>query len=212
MRLIVADDHSVVRAGIRAVLEEPSGWQVVAEAEDGKQAAAKAAELRPDVAILDVMMPTMNGIEAARRIAKTSPETRVLLMTAFHSEELVNEAVAAGALGCISKSDTGSELVAAVRAAHRGEFHNCQPPVRIRNSSLGRAVLPNGNGYNTLTPRQREVLQLIAEGKSSKELAADLGIAEKTAETHRAAVMAKIDCHSIAELVRYAIRNHIIHA
>jgi DNA-binding NarL/FixJ family response regulator len=208
VRILVADDHHVVRTGLRALLESKSGWQVCAEAANGLEAVEKARELTPDVAVLDIGMPLLNGVEATRQIRKLSPKTAILILTMHDSDLLVQEVLAAGALGYILKDDADRNLIAAVDALRR---HKPFLSSRVSEAALS-AGAPEGErpSRNRLTPRQREILQLLAEGKSNKEVAAALGISVKTAETHRANIMLKLNFHSITELVRYAVRNKII--
>jgi DNA-binding NarL/FixJ family response regulator len=211
LRILVADDHQVVRTGLRALLETNSGWQVCAEAANGREAVEKAQELTPDVAVLDIGMPLLNGVEATRQIRKLSPKTEVLILTMHDSEVLIQEVLEAGARGYILKDDADRNLIDAVGALSRHE-----PYLSFRVSKVfSNAPLSPGDDYSTsdrrrLTPREREILQLLAEGKSNKEIAGFLGISVKTAETHRANIMLKLDFHSITELVRYAVRNKII--
>jgi DNA-binding NarL/FixJ family response regulator len=209
LRILVADDHHVVRTGLRALLETKSGWQVCAEAANGREAVEKAEELTPDVAVLDIGMPLLNGVEATRQIRKLSPKTEVLILTMHDSEVLIQEVLEAGARGYILKDDADRNLIDAVGALSRHE-----PYLSSRVSKVfSKAVLSPGDDYSDrrrLTPREREILQLLAEGKSNKEIASFLGISVKTAETHRANIMLKLDFHSITELVRYAVRNKII--
>jgi DNA-binding NarL/FixJ family response regulator len=213
VRILVADDHHVVRTGLRALLESQAGWQVCAEAENGREAVEKAKEHKPDVAVLDIGMPLLNGVEATRQIRKFSPETEVLILTMHDSELLIQEVFEAGAHGYILKDDADRNLLAAVEALRRHE-----PYLSSRVSeAVSKAGLPPGSppavnrtSRSRLTPREREVLQLLAEGKGNKEVASFLGISVKTAETHRANIMLKLDFHSITELVRYAVRNKII--
>ncbi|MFI5059753.1 MAG: response regulator [Candidatus Acidiferrales bacterium] len=213
VRILVADDHHVVRAGLRALIESHPGWQVCAEAANGREAVEKAGQFKPDVAVLDIGMPLLNGVEATRQIRKLSPHTEILILTMHDSELLVQEVLGAGATGFILKDDADRNLIAAVDALRRHE-----PYLSSRVSdAASKAVLPLGDGPETnrssrsrLTPREREILQLLAEGKSNKEVAGFLGISVKTAETHRANIMLKLDFHSITELVRYAVRNNII--
>jgi DNA-binding NarL/FixJ family response regulator len=213
VRILVADDHHVVRAGLRALIESHSGWQVCAEAANGREAVEKAGQFKPDVAVLDIGMPLLNGVEATRQIRKRSPQTEILILTMHDSELLIQEVLEAGAHGYILKDDADRNLIAAVDALRRHE-----PYLSSRVSeaaSKGFPVLGNGpetdrSSRSRLTPREREILQLLAEGKSNKEVAGFLGISVKTAETHRANIMLKLDFHSITELVRYAVRNKII--
>lgn len=213
VRILVADDHHVVRTGLRALIESHPGWQVCAEAANGREAVEKAGQLKPDVAVLDIGMPLLNGVEATRQICKLSPQTEILILTMHDSELLIQEVLEAGAHGYILKDDADRNLIAAVDALRRHE-----PYLSWRVSqAASKAALPAGDGPTTerssrsrLTPREREILQLLAEGKSNKEVAGFLRISVKTAETHRANIMLKMDFHSITELVHYAIRNKII--
>ena len=213
VRILIADDHHVVRTGLRALLESKAGWQVCAEATNGREAVEQAGQLKPDVAVLDIGMPLLNGVEATRQIRKLSPQTEVLILTMYDSELLVQEVLEAGAHGYILKDDADRNLLAAVDALRR---HKPFLSPRV-SDAVSKAVQPSGQGFtrprssrSRLTPREREILQLLAEGKSNKEVAAGLGISVKTAETHRANIMLKLDFHSITELVRYAVRNNII--
>ena len=211
VRILVADDHQVVRTGLRALLESKTGWQVCAEAANGREAVEKASQLKPDVAVLDIGMPLLNGVEATRQIRKLSPKTEVLILTMHDSELLVQEVLGAGAHGYILKDDADRNLVAAVDALRR---HKPYLSSRVSDAASSKAMV-SGDGATSsqrsrLTPREREILQLLAEGKSNKEVAGYLGISVKTAETHRANIMLKMDFHSITELVRYAVRNKII--
>jgi DNA-binding NarL/FixJ family response regulator len=213
VRILVADDHQVVRTGLRALLESKSGWQVCAEAANGREAVEKAAQLKPDVAVLDIGMPLLNGVEATRQIRKLSPKTEVLILTMHDSELLVQEVLGAGAHGYILKDDADRNLVAAVDALRRHQpYLSSRVSEAASNApgSSGGGAFLSQSSRGRLTPREREILQLLAEGKSNKEVAGYLGISVKTAETHRANIMLKLDFHSITELVRYAVRNKII--
>jgi DNA-binding NarL/FixJ family response regulator len=217
LRLLVADDHDVVRKGVRALLEEQPGWEVAAEAADGRDAVEKAKLVQPDVTILDLSMPELNGLEAAREILKTV-QTKVLILTMYDSDPLIRQTLEAGARGYLLKSDAGRDLVSAVDALRRNKtFFTPKVAQMVLEGYLGRPTKENEedsarkNGLR-LTARQKQILQLLAEGKSSKEVAVALNISVKTAETHRANIMRRLDCHSVTELVRYAIRNHIIEA
>ena len=210
IQILVADDHEVVRQGIRAVLEGHAGWNICGEAVTGREAIEQAKNLRPDVVILDFAMPELNGLEAARQIHRAVPTVKILALTVHEVDQLAEEFIEAGAHGYVLKADTGRTLVDAVNTILNGgvyftsglrgpdddwnRTHAAQPPIK------------------TLTKREREVLQLLAEGKSNKEIGTVLGISTKTAETHRTRLMAKLGVHSIAELVRYAIRNQIVEA
>ena len=213
VRILVADDHHVVRTGLRALLESKKGWEVCAEAANGREAVEKAGKLKPDVAVLDIGMPLLNGVEATRQIRKVSPKTEILILTMHDSELLVQEVLGAGAHGYILKDDADRNLIAAVEAL-RSHKPYLSPRV---SEAASKTATPAGDGSansrhsrNRVTPREREVLQLLAEGKSNKEVADILQISVKTAETHRANIMLKLDFHSVTELVRYAVRNKII--
>jgi len=208
LSILVADDHPVVRHGLRALLEANAGWKIVAEASNGREAVAKVRELRPDLAILDISMPLLNGLDAAREIATHTPKTRVLILSMHDAEELIRRAVESGAQGFVRKSEAESELVAAVRAVLND---NLFFPA-VAGTALGaRAGHPTAS-LSRLTAREREILQLIAEGNSNKEVAAALGVSPRTIENHRASIMHKLRLKSLSELVRYAVRNKIIAA
>jgi len=213
VRILIADDHHVVRTGLRALLESKAGWQVCAEATNGREAVEQAGQLKPDVAVLDIGMPLLNGVEATRQIRKLAPHTEILILTMHDSELLVQEVLEAGAHGYILKDDADRNLIAAVDALRR---HKPFLSARV-SDAVSKAVQPSGEGFtpqrvsrSRLTPREREIVQLLAEGKSNKEVAVVLGISVKTAETHRANIMLKLNFHSITELVRYALRNKMI--
>ena len=213
LELLVADDHDIVRRGLRDLLEKQPGWKVVAEATNGREAVEKTKELKPDVSILDISMPSLNGLEAARQIVASGSPTKVLILTMHHSDPLIQQMLKAGVRGYVLKSDAASELVHAVEAVQRNKtfFTSNVPRVFLDE----RKKPPKNNGQDhalRLTPRQREIVQLLAEGKNSREIAATLGTTFKTVETHRANIMRRLECHSVTELVRYAIRNDIIEA
>jgi len=216
-RILLADDHEVVRAGLRALLEEQSGWEVVAEAVDGRDAVEKASKLRPDAVVIDIAMPSLNGLEAVRQIVKAVPNAKVLVLTMYDSDPLIQQVLQAGARGYLLKSDAGRDLVSAIEALRRNKtFFTPKVSQMVLEGYLDKNPKDKEQESEAeslrLTSRQREIVQLLAEGKSSKEVAAVLGLSVKTAETHRANIMRKLDCHSVTELVRYAIRNHIIAA
>jgi DNA-binding NarL/FixJ family response regulator len=208
VRILVADDHAVVRSGVRAMLESQPGWTVCGEAKTGREAVAMAIELKPDITILDIAMPELNGLEAARQI-RNAGVGPVLIMTVHDVDEVVYDAFAAGASGYVLKTDAGYRLVDAVRAVlGGGKFVS-----HVDHAALEARSHPHGapeHRASSLTSREREVLQLLAEGRTNKEVAVALGIATKTAETHRARVMSKLRIHTMADLVRYAIRNRIV--
>ena len=212
LRILIADDHSVVRTGLRTLLESRSGWEVCAEACDGRDAVEKATKLKPDVAVLDIGMPLLNGIEATRRIRTSSPGTEILILTMHESDDLVQQVVDAGARGYILKDDADRILLAAVEALR---LHKPYFSTRVASHLDSGDPVPLSSDStrpprSRLTSREREILQLLAEGKSNKEVASLLGISLNTAEAHRANIMLKLDLHSVAELVHYAIRNNII--
>jgi DNA-binding NarL/FixJ family response regulator len=216
-RILLADDHEVVRAGLRALLEEQAGWEVVAEAVDGREAVDKATKLKPDAVVIDIAMPSLNGLEAVRQIVKAVPHARVLVLTMYDSDPLIQQVLQAGARGYLLKSDAGRDLVSAIDALRRNKtFFTPKVSQMVLEGFLDKSPKEKEAECKPeslrLTSRQREIVQLLAEGKSSKEVAAVLGLSVKTAETHRANIMRKLDCHSVTELVRYAIRNHIIAA
>jgi DNA-binding NarL/FixJ family response regulator len=218
-RILLADDHEVVRAGLRALLEEQSGWEVVAEAVDGRDAVEKASKLKPDAVVIDIAMPSLNGLEAVRQILKAVPNAKVLVLTMYDSDPLIQQVLQAGARGYLLKSDAGRDLVSAIEALRRNKtFFTPKVSQMVLEGYLDKNPKdkdkePESEAESLrLTSRQREIVQLLAEGKSSKEVAAVLGLSVKTAETHRANIMRKLDCHSVTELVRYAIRNNIIAA
>jgi len=218
-RILVADDHEIVRRGLKALLEAQPEWEVVAEAVTGREAVEEAKQTTPDVAILDVGMPDLNGLEATRQVLKALPSTEVLILTMHENEQIVREVLDAGARGYVLKSDAGRDLVAAVEALcqHR-TFFSSKVSDMLLNSYLRHADRSADSGLavatesprSRLTAREREIVQLLAEGKSNKEVAAALNISIKTAETHRTNIMNKLDLRSITELVRYAVRNNIV--
>lgn len=215
-RILVADDHEVVRRGLQALLEAQPGWKVSGEATDGREAVEKAKQLKPDVVIMDISMPVLNGLEATRQILKVDPHARVLILTMHESDQIVREVLDAGARGYILKSDAGRDLVGAVEALRRSNtFFTSKVAEMVLNGYRGVSAHSEEDDMlsrDRLTPREREVLQLLAEGKSSKEVAVELSMSVSTAETHRTNIMRKLDLHSISDLVRYAVRNNIIEA
>ena len=215
--ILIADDHELVRKGIRTVLEARTGWQVVAEASDGREAVKKIQELKPQVAILDISMPLLNGLEATRQIAKIAPQTKVLILTMHEADPMIQQILQAGARGYLLKSDASLDLVSAVEALLRNKTFFTRKVGQVvlegyLNKNPKAADEDAENGALRLTARQRQIVQLLAEGKSSKEVAVVLDISVKTAETHRANIMRRLDCHSVTDLVHYAIRNGITQA
>lgn len=214
LRILVADDHDLMRRGLKALLESRPGWTVCAEAQTGREAVTKAAELKPDIVIVDITMPELNGVEAARRILKESPNTEVLVLSVHYSDQLIRDILDAGVRGYIVKSDSDRDLLVAVEAlANHKPFFTPRATELIlsnfNNKGASPAEMTEWIG-DRLTSREREIVQLLSEGKSSKEVAAALSISVKTAETHRANIMRKLEIHSVSELVRYAVRNQII--
>ena len=215
LQLLLADDHEIVRQGLRSMLEAQRDCKVVGEASDGRQAVSMTKELNPDVVILDIGMPSLNGLEATRQILKMRPQTKVLILTMHESDSVIREVLDAGARGYILKTDAGRDLVSAVESLRRNKtFFTSRVSQMILDGFLKGDSRPQDRAPAgaRLTPRQREIVQLLAEGKSSKEVAVALDLSVKTAETHRANIMRKLDCHSVSEVVRYAIRNKIIDA
>jgi DNA-binding NarL/FixJ family response regulator len=208
--LLLADDHTLVRAGLRALLDGIDGVGVVAEAENGEQAVALALEHRPDVALLDITMPVLNGLQAAERILAQAPATRVLMLSMHASEEYVNRALALGVSGYLLKDAATLELQAALEAVAAGQTY--LSPRITQQLVESRARQGDGQQKPALTPRQIEVLRLLALGRSVKEIAFDLQLSAKTVETYRAQIMERLDLHDLASLVRYAIRSGLIGA
>ena len=207
LRILLADDHELLRQGLRALIEEQSGWQVCGEATTGREAVAKTRELKPDIVVMDFTMPELNGMEATRQIRAALPRTQVLVLTMHESEELVREVLAAGARGYVLKSDAGRALVDALKAlAHQKPYFTSKISALVLDGYLN----PITRESSALTPREREIVQLVGEGRSTKELADQLGISPKTAETHRTNIMRKLNLHSVSEVVRYAIRNKLV--
>jgi len=206
VRVLLADDHEIVRQGLRVLLER-EGFQVVGEASDGHQAAKLCEANHPEVAILDLSMPLLNGVDAAREIMKSNPRTKVVLLTMHTEDHLILESLRAGVTGYVLKTKAASELVQALRAVCRGEMFLTQSISRtIVQAFLQNTPVPG----NPISDRERQVLQLVAEGKTTKEIASFLGISVKTAESHRSNLMDKLNIHDTAGLVRYAIKIGLI--
>jgi len=207
-RILIADDHEVVRAGVRGMLAAEPDWEVCAEAEDGRRALALAMVLKPDLAVLDVAMPGLNGIDVTRRLRRLLPKTGVLVLSMHQSDAMIADALDAGALGYVLKSDPVDVLVTA--AQHVLAKKPYVSP-QLRAEPIVTTIGPSARRLkDPLTPREREVLQLLSEGRGNKEIGSELGISPKTAETHRARLMVKLGLHSLASLVRYAVRHRII--
>ena len=211
-RILIADDHEMVRHGLRAVLEAHPGWEVCGEAANGLAAIAQARALKPDIVVLDFTMPKLNGLGAARQIRQELRQTEVLMLTMHESESLVRSLGAAGVRGCVLKSDAGRVLVSAIeQLLQHKPFFSPKVADWVTTGEPGRnlAVGKVRRNFDQLTLREQQVLQLIAEGLSSKQVATRLEISLKTAETHRANLMRKLNIHSVSELIRYSIRNRI---
>ena len=214
LRILLADDHDIVRRGLKDLLEQHVGWQVCAEASNGREAVELALQHRPQVAVIDLSMPELNGLEATRRIRQALPDTEVLIFTMHESEELIREVLGAGARGYLLKSDAVRQLIPAVESLSQKN-----PYVAGRVSAVvldcflkGGQVTLEGPTAERLTSREREVVQLLAEGKSNKQIARLLDLSVKTVETHRTAAMRKLELNSLPDLVRYAVRMQIIQA
>ena len=210
LRILLADDHTMVRQGLRKVLEERPEWQVVAEAGDGRDAVRLAEEFRPDVAVVDVAMPLLNGIEATRRIAKRVPHTRILVLSMYSDEAYVTQMMKAGATGYLLKDSAGVDLLEAVQAVAQGKSYFSPAVARLMLDDYARQRGTDDDRYESLSDREREIFQLIAEGKVNKEIATLLFISLSTVETHRARIMEKLDLHSAAEIVLHAVRRGVI--
>jgi DNA-binding NarL/FixJ family response regulator len=205
IRVLVADDHMIVRTGIRHILESETGFEVVGEAANGAEALSLAAELHPDVVVLDISMPGESGLKVAARLRSSSPEPRVLILSMHDNAEYVLESVRAGAHGYLLKDTAATELRSAIRAVCRGESY-FSPPVagRLRDALRGGHPTPAGT-LELLTGREREVLLGVARGRTNKEIAAELGISHRTVETHRESLMRKLQIRTVAELTRFAL-------
>jgi DNA-binding NarL/FixJ family response regulator len=214
LRILLADDHEIVRRGLCALLQKHEGWEICGEATDGREAVEKAKELKPDVVIVDIGMPNLNGLDATRRLLQYDPNFKVIVLTVTDADQVIREALDAGARGFVLKSDAARDLVAAVEALQ--SKHMFFTP-RVNDLVLA-GFLEKGHVASrseppqlpTLTPREREITQLLAEGRSSKEAASALNLSTKTVETHRSNIMRKLSLHSIRDLVVYAIKNKII--
>ncbi len=213
LRIMVADDHEVVRRGLCSLLQKQPGWQICGEAADGREVVSKTWELKPDVIVMDLGMPNLNGLEATRQLLKRNTAAKVLILTLHDSDQVIRGVLAAGARGFLLKSDAARDLVTAVEALRQNKtYFTSRVSNIVLDGFLNRAPGPvTGEAAGPLTAREREIIQLLAEGKSTKEVAAVLGVSVKTAETHRANIMRKLDVHSVSGLVLYAVRNNIVH-
>jgi DNA-binding NarL/FixJ family response regulator len=216
LRLLVAGGNEIARTGLCALVREQPGWEIAAEARDGREAVKITKQIKPDVAIMDIDMPSLNGLDAIRQIAKAALPTKVLLLAPRDTDHFLPQALEAGAHAYLLKSDTAADLVSAVEALRRGRsFFTSRVPQAVLDKFLAKLEKPKEAGDADalrLTGREREVVQLLAEGHSNKRVGVTLNISTKTADTHRANILQKINCHSVVGMVRYAIRNHIIEA
>ena len=212
LRLLLGDDHTLMRTGLRKILEERPEWEVVAEVGDGREAVRKCAALKPDVAVLDVAMPLLNGIDATQQIVKKVPETRVLVLSMHSDEAYVTRALQAGATGYLLKDSAGKDLLKAIASVAAGQAYFSPAIARLMLDDYVRRVAGSGvaDRYETLSGREREIFQLIAEARTNKEVAELLEISPATVETHRARILQKLDIHNTAELVLYAVRRGVI--
>jgi DNA-binding NarL/FixJ family response regulator len=213
LRILIADDHEVVRRGIVGMLTSRTNWEVCGEASDGREAMQLVEKLKPDLVILDITMPGLNGIDAARQIRKTMPDVKILIYSMHYAERLVQEVFQAGADGYVLKTDAGRHLIQAIESIMSGQkfFSSKVSEVIFEGFLRGGQAMPGVvPTEERLSARERETVQLLAEGKSNKEVAGILGISPKTAETHRAAIMRKLGLGTFSELVRYAVRNGIV--
>jgi DNA-binding NarL/FixJ family response regulator len=214
LRILVVDDHAVVRRGVRTLLESHEAWEVCGEATTGRDAVTESLRLRPDVVVMDLSLPELNGLEATRQILKAAPDTEVLILTMHHSEECARDVLRAGARGYVLKADADENLIAAVDSLRQ---HKPFLTSAVTELVLDDYVRREGGAWGDLasagvTAREREIIQLLAEGRSNKEAASTLGISVKTIEAHRANIMRKLHLRSVSDLVRYAIRNKIVQA
>jgi two-component system response regulator NreC len=212
LRLLLGDDHTLVRHGLRKILEERPDWEVVAEVGDGREAVREALAHKPDVAIIDISMPLLNGIDATQQIVKRVPETRVLLLSMHSDEAYVTRALQAGAAGYLLKDSAGKDLIKGVAAVAAGQSYFSPGIARLMLDDYVKRVAGSGvaDRYETLSAREREIFQLIAEARTNKEVAQLLEISPATVETHRARILQKLDIHNTAELVLYAVRRGVI--
>jgi len=211
LRILVADDHEIVRRGLIFLIQSQPTWEVCAEADNGRQAVELAKQLKPGIVVLDIGMPTLNGLEATRQILHDNPQTRVLILTITDTDQAVRAVLDAGARGFLLKSDAARDLVSAIDALqYNRTFFTARVAEFVLSGYHGAHGTPKKDLRPELTPREREVVQLLAEGKSTKEVASHLNLSVKTAETHRSNIMRKLGLHCVSELVLYAVRNNII--
>ena len=211
LRILVVDDHAVVRRGVRSLLESHDGWEVCGEATTGRDAVEQSRRLRPDVVVMDLSLPELNGLDATRQILKDAPDTEVLVLTMHQSEELARDVLQAGARGYVLKSDADVNLISAVDSLRQHKpFLTSTVTEFVLDDYVRRGATLDDLAPVAVTAREREIIQLVAEGQSNKEAASTLGISVKTIEAHRANIMRKLRLRTISDLVRYAIRNKIV--
>ncbi len=212
IRVLIADDHAIVREGIRALLKLSEDIEVVGEAADGRQAIEQAAKLKPDIVLMDIAMPGLGGLEATLEIRKAQPEVRILVLSQYEDREYVRRFLKAGVAGYVLKKAAGAELTAAIRAAARGGLVLDPQIAReaVAEQAVGTDQATGADPYETLTDREKQVLKLVAEGHSNKEVAELLGITVKTAMSHRERIMQKLDLHSRTDLIRFALVKGVI--
>jgi DNA-binding NarL/FixJ family response regulator len=211
LRIVIGDDHTLMRQGLRKILEERPDWEIAAEAGDGREAVRETLEIEPDVAVLDIGMPLLNGIEATAQITRRAPNVNVLILSMYSDEAYVTQAVRAGARGYLLKDSAGADLIGAIAAVSSGKSFFSPPIARLVLDDYARRLADKGmDRYDSLSEREREIFQLVAEGHSTKEIAEMLSVSPTTVETHRAHILQKLDIHNTAELVRYAVRRGVI--
>jgi two-component system, NarL family, response regulator NreC len=212
LRILLADDHNLMRQGLRRIVEAQPGWEVVAEAANGRDAVREALETKPDIVVLDVAMPLLNGIEATRQITRRLPNTRVLILSMYSDEAYITQVLQAGAHGYLLKDSADTDLIGALTALAAGKSFFSPAVAKVMLDDYVRRLSEKGitDRFESLSEREREVFQLIAEGRSNKEIAELLSLSVSTVETHRARIMEKLDVHSTAEIVLYAVRKGVI--
>jgi DNA-binding NarL/FixJ family response regulator len=211
LRLLIVDDHAVVRRGIRAIIEGQPGWEIAAEAANGREAIELAKRLHPDIVVMDLSLPGLNGLDATRQVLEVSPRSEVLILTMHHSDELVRNVLQVGARGFVLKSDADENLVTAIESlAQHKPFLTANVTEFVLDDYVRRSEPTTPDTRVTATPREREIIQLLAEGMTNKEIAALLGLSVKTVEAHRANIMRKLHFKSLSDLVRYAIREKLV--